>query len=615
MVFCGLAKRHFCFVRFAMLRGFRWQFLALLMALAIFIIALTTRTPPVNITPPEPTPPVDAVGVADDLQEATSTPADVQPLPSPVLVDIAQPGIPTYREALVGSVQRLNPLLAGLNPADRDITALIFEGLTQINEYGEPYPALAQEWVVSFDGLEYVVTLRDDVLWQDGTPFTAADVVYTMSILSSSDFPGPHKLGEFWRTVETERINDHLVRFRLAQPLGSFPEALRIGILPYHALQGTTAAQIASHPFNLTPIGTGPYQLEALGVVDGEIRVIDLRAAPVYRQRPEGETGYALERISFRLYDTFEDTLEALRSGEVDGYAARDQMERLPLLNLAGLYIPHTTFEPTVGMVIFNWVNEDFPVFRVQRVRQALETGLNRSSIIERHLLNLAVRADSPLPPLSWGYNGDLIWPNYDQGVARELLRTASIPQRRQPEDDPESTEEVIEQPESDALFAFTILTLDSPALVNVAQEIASQWSQLDVEVSIEAVDVETYRRRLESADFDAALAELSKEGSADPDLYIFWHEGQYPDGQNYGGANDRTISEALENARRDHSGTNRAIHYRRFQQEFVSRAIAIPLYYPLYTYVVSPRVTGVQLGFIGSPADRFMTIRDWRME
>src|SRR5690606_28750419 len=147
-------------------------------------------------------------------------------------------GIVTFREGLVGPVLRLNPLLAELNPAERDITSLIYEGLTDTNEYGEPVPDLAREWVISANGLEYIVTLRDDVLWQDGIPFTAEDVVYTMSLLRSPDFPGPEALGEFWRTVETEQLDSHLVRFRLTQPLGSFLEKLSIGILPHHALAG-----------------------------------------------------------------------------------------------------------------------------------------------------------------------------------------------------------------------------------------------------------------------------------------------------------------------------------------------------------------------------------------
>ena len=586
-----------------MLRGFRWQLLAFLVAIALFGVSLIVRFVTAN---PVANPTLPARTDATMTPESSPIPiaGNLTPLPP-----ASGPEIATYREGLVGTIQRLNPLLAALNPVDGDLISLIFEGLTRIDQYGEATPALAQEWVVSSDGLEYVMVLRDDVLWQDGLPFTAADVVYTMSLLSSPDFPGSTELGAFWRTVETEQIDDHLVRFRLAQPLATFPEALRIGILPYHALQGTTASQLAAHPFNLSPIGTGPYQLEAIRAEGNQIRQVDLRVAPVYRQRPEGATGYALERLSFYLYDSFDAVFVALQNGEIDGYAAQNGGERLSLLTLPGNLAIYTTYEPAIGMLIFNWANDNFPVFREQRVRQALVRGLDRTSLIERHLSNVATQADSPFLPLSWAYhygNTDIVWPNYDLAAARELLATARI--------DIGAAEDSNVSP-AGTVFSFSILTIDNPALVNMAQEIATQWMQLNLDVRVEMVDAVTYQARLTTTQFDVALVELSSLGSADPDMYSFWHQGQYPDGQNYGGANDRAISEALERARRDGNGIHRNLYYLDFQRAFIERAIAIPLYYPLYTYAISARVSGVQVGFIGAPSDRFMTIKDWAIK
>ncbi len=582
-----------------MLRGFRWQFVVLLMAALLFGASLITRPgqPPADETAvapapsntPQPTPPP---AIATSPTENNTEPATT-------------PAVSTYREAVVGQVQRLNPLFASLNPVDADITSLIFEGLTRTDAYGEIVPALAKNWVISSDGLEYVMQLRDDVLWQDGIPFSAADVIYTVSLLRSPDFPGDNELAEFWRTVETQQLSDTLIRFRLTQPLGSFLDALRIGILPEHALRGTTAGQIADHPFNLAPIGTGPYQLEALRSLDGQrISIVDLRVAPVFRQRPEGQEGYAIDRVRFQFYDTFDAALNAFGAGEADGLAAPSRRERLPLLATPNANV-ETALAPTLGAVIFNWAEHSY--FREQRVRQALVTGLERAPILERALPNLVVRADSPLQPGSWAYTPELPWPQPSIETARELLATANI---KPGSDNPEATEEP-----NGALLSFTILTPDDAALISVAREIAAQWSQLNINVSVESASKDEYQRRLDDGEFDAALVELALGDSADPDIYTFWDEGQYPDGKNYGGVNDRRISEALERARRDPNGTNRIIHYHSFQKNFIERAIAIPLYYPLFTYATSTWVSGVQLGFIGTPADRFYTLKDWAIQ
>jgi peptide/nickel transport system substrate-binding protein len=581
-----------------MLSGFRWQLVALLVAAVLFAASLSTRLE------------MDSIPTATLQPSPEATQAIIPiPTPSPSVViapQIPAAGVVTFREGVVGAVSRLNPLYASLNSVDKDVSSLIFEGLTRINAYGEPEPALALNWITSSDGLEYVVRLREDVLWQDGTPFTAADVVFTMSLLRAPDFSGQAALGAFWRTIETEQLGDHLVRFRLTQPLGSFPDKLRIGLLPYHALQGTTAAQLPTHPFNLSPIGTGPYQLEALRTDGGIIREIDLRVAPVYRQRPEGQSGYAIDRMRFRLYSAFDVASQALRGGEIDGLVASSRIQRAPLLGIGdevNLNV-HTAIESSLGILIFNWQKDSTRFFREQRVRLALETGVNRSSVIERWLLNSAVQADSPLFPGSWAYIAELPWAPYDPITAQTLLDTANL---RTANTDSDSTEEP-----SPYLLTFSVLTPKDPALESMVREIATQWSQLNLNVIVDAQETEIYQTRLEAGDFDAALVELALGDSADPDVYAFWHQGQYPDGDNYGGVDDRRISEALERGRQEPSGINRDIYYEKFQKDFVDRAIALPLYYPLFTYVTAAGVDGVQLGFIGSPSDRFQTIKNW---
>lgn len=610
-----------------MLRGFRWQLVALITAALLFAFTLVFRSQP----GPQPVAPTNSVSASTEavvsqsptVENTPSSEPDAQsatPLPLPEN-NLPTDGVTTYREGLIGRVDRLNPLLVAGNTVEQDITSLIFEGLTRSNEYGEPEPALAESWVISSDGLEYIVRLRHDVLWQDGVPFTADDVIYTFALLRSPEFPGDPDVGLFWRTVETEKLGDDLVRFRLTQPLGSFLDALRIGLLPFHALQGTPAEQLATHPINLTPIGTGPYQLESIRTDGSTIRQVDLRVAPTFRARPEGQSGYALDRVSFRLYDNFNSAENALLASELDGLATNRRGQRRALSNAEndGVVNLHTKLAPDLGVLIFNWANEETSYFAERRVRFALQVGVDRASIVERNLTNQAILANSPLLPGSWAFISDLVWPAYDPNAARGLMETA-FAQLGQDEaestPDPNATEAVTaEAPASSAYFTFTILTPEDQALQNMAQEIATQWSQLNLDVRVETVPEDQFQARLESGDFDAALVQLSLASSADPDVYEFWHQGQYPDGRNYGGVADSRISDSLERARMESNGLNRIVYYETFQHEFVERAIALPLYYPLYSYATSSRVDGVQLGFIGTSADRFRNIGEWTVQ
>ncbi|RPJ01666.1 MAG: hypothetical protein EHM39_02980, partial [Chloroflexi bacterium] len=303
-----------------MLKGLRWPLLALILAGGLLLLAYLSRpddeksnepaaanagtaTPTALSPTPEPTPlPTSSTESAPttvtELQLVS--PAESLPAPENILV-----------EAVVGEIRKLNPLLAANNPVDRDITSLIFEGLTRTNEYGEVIPALAKSWTISTSGLEYLFVLREDVLWQDGLPFTADDVAVTLAMISDPVFPGDAALHEFWRTVEVDVLDRTMIRFRLTQPLASFPDQLRIGLLPAHVFKNVPVEQLDQHPFNLAPIGTGPYQIETLTASSGQIDGIQLRVAPVYRARPEGKDGYWLDRVVFRTYPDEQAALEA----------------------------------------------------------------------------------------------------------------------------------------------------------------------------------------------------------------------------------------------------------------------------------------------------------------
>jgi peptide/nickel transport system substrate-binding protein len=581
-----------------MFTRFRLQFLALFVSLIVFITVLAIRLPELQQSAAQPTitpiPPATALPTHTPTMSPTVTP-DPQAQVTPDTSQVRD----RFIEGVVGAVVRLNPLLA-TSQAEKDITSLIFEGLTRINQYGEAVPALASDWVMSRDGIEYVFTLRQDVLWQDGVAFSADDVQYTISLLRDEAFPGPAAQHEFWQTIEVENLASNLIRFRLAQPLGNFPEMLSFAILPFHALQGTTAAQLATHPFNLTPIGTGPYQLQALRSSDNQrIAAVDLHAAPAFRTRSESQNRYAVQKLRFVAFDSYQQAIDALAARTIDGLAARSADDRQVLASLSHVNL-FTSNEPSVGMLLFNWEQGDgFRFFSDQRVRVALQIGLDRRNLVSANLLNRAILANSPVPLHSWAYNSALTYPEPDAVRAFTLISSASIKV-------PDGYDT------GGKLFRFTILTPDDPALVRIANEIATQWSQYNLTVTVEALPANEVMQRLEQGNFDAAITELNLHPALD--MYFYWHSSQFPDGLNYGGAADERVDEALERARRENNGLNRVQLLNDFQRAFISRAIAIPLYYPLYTYAVSERIDGVQLGYVGSPEDRFRTIADWQI-
>lgn len=580
-----------------MLRGIRWQLIALLIAILAFTASVVYR----RGREPAPQPAL----TAESKPAATGTSA---PTDAPFIIASAtesavglgaatQPD--TFREGLVGGLQRLNPLFAHLNPPDRDITSLIFEGLFATNNYGEPVPLLATESIVSSDGLEYVLRLRADLLWQDGVAFSADDVVYTMSLLGEDAYADYSPAAAFWRAVETQKLSDRLVRFRLAQPYGSFLHLLTVGILPEHALRGASVTALAAHPFNLSPIGTGAYQLSSLGAApDGSINEIHLDLAPVFRQRSEAQSGYGIKRLQFKLYPDSQSALDAWRANKIDAFADVTFGFELAALPSSQLY---TQVDSALGVLIFNWGDERFSD---RRLRQSLALSLDLPGLIAARFGTAATHADSPYIPGSSYYRPDSFWATYDPERAESLLEATEADL---PADEPGAGDAAATETGAD----FTLLVQDSAQLLGLAADMTDGWRRLGLEVEVEAAASDELLERLAAGRFDLAI--VTQRIGGDPDLFRFWHPAQYEIGFNFGAADDTGVAETLELARAEIYAVRRAELYHEFQTHFSEAALAIPLWYPVYTYALRDAFSGIGLGYLVTEADRFRGLRHWQ--
>ena len=226
----------------------------------------------------------------------------------------------------------------------------------------------------------------------------------------------------FWATVETQKLSDHLLRFRLAQPLSSFPHLLTIGILPEHALRGTTLSLLAQHPFNLSPIGTGPYQIAELRLGAGNaISAVELARSPVFSERLEAQGKIQLSRLRFHLYPDAEAALAAYRSGAINALAniaPRDEL--LSLLNNR----VYTQVNSSIVMLIFNWKEA---AFSERRLRQALSLSLDLPELVRKNLGADVTYADSPYTPGSSVYLPNAFWHSYT--TSRKLARYWTQPE------------------------------------------------------------------------------------------------------------------------------------------------------------------------------------------
>ena len=175
------------------------------------------------------------------------------------------------------------------------VTSHIFEGLTTTNAFTTKVePHLAERWDVSEDGLRWTFYLRKDVLWNDGQPFTADDVVFTFNdLIYNPDIPSSARdiFTLDGREFKVEKIDGYTVTFELLVKFAPFLRGMGQGIMPKHKLK----AIVDKGDFNFTwgidtppreIVGTGPYMLVRY---DPGQRLVFERNPNYWKRAPSGE--------------------------------------------------------------------------------------------------------------------------------------------------------------------------------------------------------------------------------------------------------------------------------------------------------------------------------------
>jgi len=503
-----------------------------------------------------------------------------------------------YTEALIGSLGRLNPLLDAANPADRAVDRLLYSSLIRFDSRGSAQGDLTESWGISQDGTVYNFSLRNEAVWHDGVPVTSEDVIFTIELMRDENLPLPPDLQEFWSQIEVGALNEKTLQFRLPESFAPFLDHLTFGILPKHLLGNLTAQEIINAPFNLNPVGSGPYQFDALQMENEEIRGVALSAFDdYYEQKP------FIEGVFFQYYPDSPSAFAAYQEGEVMGISeitpdVLDSALKETDLNL------FTGRRSRLNLVFLNLDIPSLPFLQDPLVRRALLMGINRSWIVDRLLGGQAIVAHGPVFPESWAYYEGIEQLNYDSEAAVDLLKGAgyTIP-----------AEGGNVRAKEGVRLAFEMVYPEVDEYKQIAESIQKDWQKLGVQVDLKPVSYdELINDYLEPRTYQAALVELNLDRSPDPDPYPFWHQAQITGGQNYSGWDDRQASEYLEQARVLVSAADRTKRYRNFQVRFASEMPALPLFYPVYSFGIDQQVQGVSMGPLYEPSDRLNTITSW---
>ncbi len=505
-------------------------------------------------------------------------------------------------EGIFGSPRFINPLLS-ISNSDRDLTALVYSGLMRATPEGKIIPDLAEEYEVSDDGRIYTFTIKKGVTFQDGTPVTADDVVFTVTMAQDPMLKSPRRAS--WDGVAVEKINENTVRFTLPQPYAPFIENTTLGILPKHLWKNVPVEQFPFSKINIEPVGSGPFSVS-------KIKRNSYGFPTLYDFSPF--KAYALgtpfiSSLKIKFYTNEDKLIQAYEQGEIDSLSSISPT-RANILRQNGARTL-TTPLPRVFGIFFNQNQTD--LFIDKSIRKALALATPKKQIVDEILKGYAIAINSPIPPGIMSKNSYLKPSEKDFSEREEEAKNVLTEDGWKPD---EVTGVLTRKKKGKKQeLSFSILTSNTPELKKVAQMVTNAWKDIGVKVEAKFFETSDLNQNIiRPRRYEALL--FGEIVGRELDLFSFWHSSQRNDpGLNIALYANITADDLLVRARKTSDTTKRKDLYKEFEKEIGNDIPAVFLYSPLFIYIVPEKLKGIELGSLTTSGERFLNIYKWYIE
>lgn len=499
-----------------------------------------------------------------------------------------------YNEGILGSFTNVNPIYAA-GSVDSSVSRLVFAGLFTFNDKNQLVGELAKSYTVDARGTTYTVLLKDNLLWQDGKPLTAEDIVFTYNTIQNPDTKSP--LASSWQGIKVAAIDKKTVTFTLPSILSAFPYSMVNGIIPKHVLGKVAPEQMRSVLFNTNnPIGSGPFKWDAIEIVgtadeDREQRIALKPNDNYVNGKPK------LDSFVIRSFVNEVKMRNAFKKGELNGVVG---LSKIPddLLDDNSVRV----YNIPLNSQVLLFLKTTTPVLSDQKVRQAISYGLNTGAV--RLAADVPVLpSDSPLLANQLGYDKTLTQKTGSPEQAAKLLDEAGW----------KLNDKGIRVKDGKELN-LTITTQSNRTYESVAKNIKEQLALIGVNVEILVLKDNELQSALAVHDYDSLLYGISL--GPDPDVFAYWHSSQAdlrsPSHLNFSEFKSPAADKALEAGRTRSDPATRAIKYRPFLDAWSKEAPAVALYQPRFLYVVREPLANFNPVRMNTGTDRYNEVNQW---
>ncbi len=472
----------------------------------------------------------------------------------------------TVVEGNVADPTTFNPLV-GQDFSAYIVAALCFDGLLTIDKDGQPQPAVAAALPkITNGGKTYTFKIRPNAMWSDGTPLTAADVVFTFELMYSpkyKDFSSAYSGDAATYIKSAKAIGTHTVQLTTKTAYAPFQlEFCTLGLLPKHVLGKLSGKQLNTAAYNLKPTAVnGAFQL----VSWEKGSQITFARNPHYYRGPAKLSQYIIKIIADPTSIVQQLTTGEIQVGPVsaDQYATLASNSDIDLIKFPSTTVEVATFQLSPKVA-------SSKLFSDKRVRQALWWALNRPAIIDSVFFKTGALFTNSPEPVGTPAHLNATTPNYSYSPAKAkaLLDAAGWKKGAGGI-----------RAKNGMQAKFTILTASNSDLVPTIEAMAQQWAAIGVKVATRAVPISTIiDQLLKDRTFDMILIGNNLL-SADPDMSAYYHSrNTAPGGLNAGDYKNPALDKILDKQIQELDEKKRLKYLDQFQNVFAEDPPGIPV-------------------------------------
>jgi len=479
--------------------------------------------------------------------------------------------------------EQLNPLTSS-DASASEILGFVVETLTILDPRTLQHrPVIAEARPeISKDKLSYTFKIRRDVRFQDGRLLTGEDVLFSIKAIKCPLVEAPFLRIYYDSVVDAELLDPYTIRFTTKEPYFLNESVLgEISVLPRHhydpenLLKNVGVRDLLHEParmpanvkrfaenfnenYHRKPLGSGPYKFNGWKTGQ-EVQLV--RDPNYWGNGKAGIDQPHLDRLRFRVINNPDAALIQLKSGDLD------TMDLTPIQAVRGTgserfkrqFEKYEYYSPSYSYI--GW-NNDHPIFRDKRVRQAMTYFTNRQQMVKTILFGLGRVVDGPIYFSRPEYDQELYNYPYDPKKALAILHDAGWKDT----DGDGVLDKTIDGKKVPLRFEIKVNS-GNDVRESVALSLQDELKKHGIAASMRRLDWTIFLDDVKNHKFDAVILGWSMSVS-EGDNYQVWHSSQAANkGSNHVSYKNTRVDKILEDYRREFDPQRRAAMSKEFQR------------------------------------------------